>query len=275
MSMVPEGNRQTNIDRFSGFEDTYDQFRPEAPRQVIGILTEYLQHRPDLVLDLGCGTGLSTLVWRDQADRIIGIEPNDDMRGKAQAKLQEIDNHQHISFIPGFSNKLSFSDSTVDIITCSQSFHWMEPTSTLQEAARVLRDGGVFAAYDCDWPPTVNWQVEDAYEKLIAQTDDIIKKNVQHQDQAVKRNKESHLTRIRESGLFRFSKEIVFHNYETCDAERYAGLAISQGGIQTVFRLGISEMNGDIEKFKQKVEAHFHGRTLQLMFSYRMRLGIK
>ena len=31
---VPEGNRASNVDRFTGFEDTYDQYRPEAPRRL-------------------------------------------------------------------------------------------------------------------------------------------------------------------------------------------------------------------------------------------------
>lgn len=32
--------------------------------------------------------------------------------------------------------------------TVAQALHWMEPASTLAEVARILRPGGVFAAYD-------------------------------------------------------------------------------------------------------------------------------
>jgi SAM-dependent methyltransferase len=42
----------------------------------------------------------------------------------------------------------------------------MEPEPTLAEAARILRPGGIFAAYDYDWPPIVHWQVEAAFEEL-------------------------------------------------------------------------------------------------------------
>jgi SAM-dependent methyltransferase len=38
------------------------------------------------------------------------------------------------------------------LVTCSQSLHWMEPEPTFAEVARILRRGGVFAAYDYDWP---------------------------------------------------------------------------------------------------------------------------
>ncbi|HLQ29446.1 MAG TPA: hypothetical protein VK140_09445 [Ktedonobacteraceae bacterium] len=43
----------------------------------------------------------------------------------------------------------------------------MEPESTLAEVARMLRPGGIFAAYDYQWPPTVDWKVEPAYEIFI------------------------------------------------------------------------------------------------------------
>ncbi|MGG3280678.1 class I SAM-dependent methyltransferase [Paenibacillus solani] len=281
---IPEGNLASNVNRFTGFEDTYDQHRPEAPQEVVTLLTEYLMRKPSLVVDLGCGTGLSTFAWKDAADQVIGVEPNDDMRGKAIAKLESLQpaagngNNAHsadIQFVSGYSNQLALPDESADIITCSQSFHWMDPASTLKEAARVLRDEGIFAVYDCDWPPSLTWRVELAYHELIEQTEAIISQRVEAQEQAYKRNKNEHLKHIRDSGLFRFSKEIVFHHIEPFTAERYTGLAVSQGGIQTVFKLGSSELDDRIAHFHALVEEQFQGRTLPLMLSYRMRLGIK
>lgn len=272
---IPEGNRQSNVERFSGYENTYDQYRPEAPRQVIQILTGYLQQKPRLVVDIGCGTGLSSFVWKDHADRIIGIEPNDDMRGKAEEKLQEQDHTEHITFTSGYSNQIPLDTGSVDIITCSQSFHWMEPASTLKEAARLLRQEGIFAVYDCDWPPSLHWPIEKTYHELIELSDAIINKHIEDNRKAYKWNKNEHLKHIRESGLFQFAKEVVFHHMEPCTAERYVGLAISQGGIQTLFRHGIDELTPAIDAFRQQVEDYFQGETREVMFSYRMRLGIK
>ncbi|WP_179281084.1 class I SAM-dependent methyltransferase [Paenibacillus sp. XY044] len=273
--MVPEGNNQRNIDRFSGYGDTYDRYRPAAPPLVTSLLSGYLQHRPELVLDLGCGTGLSTLIWKEHADQVIGIEPNDDMRSVAEFKLERLNDSAHVRFISGYSNQLAVGSETADMITCSQSFHWMEPSSTLLEAARVLKPGGIFAAYDCDWPPTLHWQVEQAYEEVINRADDIIRKLLSQEKRAVKRDKEKHLASIQDSGHFRFTKEIVFHHAENCDAERYFGIAMSQGGVQTVLRLNSNELDEDIERFKRIVDDFFQGKTLQVLFSYRMRLGVK
>lgn len=280
---VPEGNRASNVDRFTGFEDTYDQHRPEAPQEVVALLTGYLERKPSVVVDLGCGTGLSSFAWKDAADQVIGVEPNDDMRGKAVAKLQTLEQEARssgadiadIKFVSGYSNQLALKDQSADIITCSQSFHWMDPASTLKEVSRVLRDEGIFAVYDCDWPPSLTWKVEQAYHELIERAEAIIDDHVEPQEQAYKGNKNEHLKHIRESGLFRFSKEIVFHHMEPFTADRYTGLAVSQGGIQTVFKLKPNELNDNIAQFHVLVEEHFQGRTLPVMLSYRMRLGIK
>lgn len=282
-AFVPEGNRFSNVERFSGFQDTYDQHRPQAPEAIISLLTRYLGRKPFLVVDIGSGTGLSSFVWKDSADQIIGIEPNDDMRRKALEKLQALkdasqDNQAHaanISFVPGYSNQTDLPDGAADIVTCSQSFHWMEPTSTLREVSRVLREEGIFAAYDCDWPPSLNWRIELAYHELIALSDELIARHVDTEDQAYKGDKNDHLKHIQESGCFRFSKEIVFHHKEPFTAERYIGLAVSQGGVQTVFKLNLPEIHEKLDQFHALVMDYFQGRTLELMFSYRMRVGIK
>ncbi len=267
---------QSNIDRFSGFEEDYDRYRPKAPKAVVEMLTRYLDGTPEQVADVGCGTGLSSFVWLGHAGQITGVEPNDDMRGKALEHAAGLPAETPISFVKGYSDKLPFESGSVDLITCSQSFHWMEPVSTLREFARVLRPEGVFAAYDCDWPLPLHGTVEMAYERLIEQAEQIIADRVPVQNHAVKRDKEKHLTQIRASGHFRFSREIVFSNTELCDAERYIGLAISQGGVQTVFRLGGTiQLNEQLTEFRRLTEEYFAGRTLEVTFSYRMRLGIK
>lgn len=273
--MLPEGNNKLNIDRFSGFEDVYDLHRPEAPQLVPHILCRYLGEQPRLVLDIGCGTGLSTFIWSGIADEAIGIEPNADMIGKAQSKLASTTPVHGISFMPGYSNALPIASGRADIITCSQSFHWMEPVSTLQEVSRVLREGGVFAAYDCDWPPALDWKLEAAYEQLIELADNLLNEHVPRGQQAAKRDKEQHLEQMKRSGVFRYTREITFHNEESFTAERYVGLAVSQGGLQAARKLGVQRLEDAIAAFQQQAEQFFQGRQLEALFSYPLRLAVK
>lgn len=264
-----------NVERFSGFADIYDKHRPEPPTTVVDILLNYLQREPANIVDLGCGTGLSTFIWGNYAKEVIGIEPNLDMLSKAKHKLEIRTDVNNISFEQGVSNNLNIKSNSVAIVTCSQSFHWMEPVSTLEEVSRVLVDGGIFATYDNDWPPSVDWVVENEYIKLLKKVNEILETIPKNKGKAKQWKKGEHLNRIKESNKFRYSKEIVFHNKEKSDAERYVGLALSQGALQTVIKKGVSEIDNDIEDFKEVVRNRFNNKEKELIFSYRMRLGIK
>ncbi|MNO49590.1 putative methyltransferase YcgJ [compost metagenome] len=273
--MIPKKNSKQNIDRFLGFQDEYDRYRPEAPPMIIKLLTDYLGTTPSLVADIGCGTGLSTFLWKDVADSVIGIEPNPDMIGKALDKLSRLEEPKSVTFVQGYSNELPLTSGSVDIVTCSQSFHWMDPESTLQEISRVLRTGGVFAAYDCDWPLALQQNVEERYNQLISKTEELLASLLPDTERAHKWDKEGHLSRMKASEAFSFAREIVFHNLELCDAQRYIGLTLSQGGVQTVMKLDTTLLEQDIADYTSVVEHHFQGRSLEVLISYRMRIGIK
>ncbi|WP_274432661.1 class I SAM-dependent methyltransferase [Alicyclobacillus sp. ALC3] len=273
--MEADRHLTNNVDRFSGFQDTYNRYRPKAPQLVVDILAGYLGQRPKRVVDVGCGTGLSSFIWATHTDEVVGFEPSDDMRGVAEAARSAHPKAHHISFLKAYSYQLQMEDESADIVTCSQSFHWMEPESTLREVARVLRPGGVFAAYDCDWPPTVDWRVEAAYEKLMDKVEALVAARQPKEQQVTKWPKHEHLQNIAASGHFCFAKEIVFHNTEPCDAERYVGLAVSQGGLQTVIKSGWTDLDTDIASFRAIVDQAFAGRTRDILFSYRMRVGIR
>jgi len=100
---------QVNANRFMGFADIYEKTRPVAPRQAIDIIVRYLNRKPACVVDLGCGTGLSTMVWSGIANEIIGIEPSPDMIGIANKKAEGDDS---IRFVPGFSDATGLADKT-------------------------------------------------------------------------------------------------------------------------------------------------------------------
>lgn len=133
-----EENLQLNADRFLGFADVYDSARPKCPEKVKEIILKYLGESPSLVVDLGCGTGLSTRIWSEVSNKVIGIEPSIDMLKIAREKSVGSEN---IKFINTFSDNTGLDKGCADIITCSQSFHWMNPETSLKEVKRILRKG--------------------------------------------------------------------------------------------------------------------------------------
>ena len=55
---IPSTDFSGNIERFSGFADVYDHYRPAPPAILGDILTQLAQMPfPQLVVDLGCGGG--------------------------------------------------------------------------------------------------------------------------------------------------------------------------------------------------------------------------
>ena len=157
-----------------------------------------------------------------------------------------------------------------DIVTCSQSFHWMEPEPTLLEAARVLRPGGIFAAYDYDWPPVVHPEVEAAFEELVRHIG--MRRALRGQP---RHTKDMHLDRIRESGHFRFVREVVLHSQERGSAERVVGMALSLGPLSVMLNEGVSEDELGLAQLREAAAAALGDREVEMFLSYRVRLGVR
>lgn len=81
-------NYKDTVARFNGLGDVYDKYRPVPPKEIKETLINCLGRKPHTIVDLGCGTGLSTFIWKDFANQIIGIDPNQDTLDIAIKKKQ-------------------------------------------------------------------------------------------------------------------------------------------------------------------------------------------
>ncbi len=261
-----------NIERFMGFAEHYDTYRPSLPPVIVDILTQLARSpRPRRVVDLGSGTGLSTRIWADRADEVIGVEPGDDMRRQAEARSAGLAN---VRYQRGLSIATGLPDACADIVTAVQSLHWMEPVGTFTEVARLLRPGGVFAAIDNDWPPTCDWEAEALDEAFAANAAKLTAER-DHGRDVKKWRKDQHLERIRVSGHFRYTKESAVHNVEQGNADRLVGLALSQGAIQTLLKNGVTEEQLGVPAFRAEAKRILGDAPQPWYFIYRIRLGIK
>jgi ubiquinone/menaquinone biosynthesis C-methylase UbiE len=252
-----------------GFAAGYDRFRPRPPEALLNLLcTEAQSERPRLVVDLGTGTGLSARAWASRAERVVGVEANPAMAAQAEAQTAE----PNVSYVIAYASDTGLEPGEADIVTCSQSFHWMEPKSTLAEATRLLRSGGVFAAYDYDWPPVVQWEVEAAFREML----DRIAEFRSGRGMAIGNwRKAQHLERMERSGRFRFVREVVLHGTEHGDAERLIGAAHSLGPMTVLLADGVGEDELGLEALKEVAHRVLGDRTWTWLMGYRVRLGIK
>ncbi len=261
-----------NIERFSGFAGLYDQFRPEPPAILAEILTRLASApMPELVVDLGSGTGLSTRYWSGKARRVIGVEPSADMRSQAQALSADGD----LTFREGFSHRTGLPDACAQIVTCAQSLHWMEPQSTFEEARRILAPGGVFAASDYDWPPTTGaWEADAAFQACLLRAREL-EAALDTPPKLQQWDKAQHLARMQASHCFRFTKEIVVHHIDQGSAERLVGLALSQGGMMSLLKAGYSQADLGLDLLRETAARVLGDEPRSWFWSARVRIGIK
>lgn len=258
-----------NSNRFFGFDQLYENCRPTIPVPARGIVLNYLEYKPEQIVDLGYGSGLSTMTWFDKCDNIIGIDPNEKMLSIAKQKSDKI------SFIKAYSDNTILPDNSTDIAICSQSFHWMNPTDTLAEVNRILKLNGVFVTIDCDWPPVCSLEAELAYSQLLNKVRFIELENKDIFKTFQRWNKDKHLKNIKQSGYFRYCREIVFMNNEKYNADRFIGIALSQGDLQTILKTQPDLIENDIELFEKKIKSIYGDNEFEISFCYRMRIGVK
>jgi ubiquinone/menaquinone biosynthesis C-methylase UbiE len=110
--------------------------------------------KDDVVLDIGCGTGIITLGIAQCAERVIAYDISENMiqiaREKAKRQLIE-----GIEFHVGDGYALSHEDSSFDVVLLCNVLHFLkEPSTQLKEAHRLLRDGGILiTTTDCYGEP--------------------------------------------------------------------------------------------------------------------------
>ena len=250
-----------------GFAAGYDRFRPRPPQALLQLLCRYARReRPGLVLDLGCGTGLSTRAWSGRAERIIGIEPN-------PAMLAVAEQAPGVEYLEANAQETGLADGGADIVTASQSLHWMEPEPTFAEVARILRPGGVFAAYDYDWPPVVEPELDEAFVAYQARRTEVrARRGIQRGGD--RWAKHEHLDRMRESGRFRFCREVVLHSLEDGNAERVEGFARSLGLPVAEPEHAELERELRLDELDAVARRVLGDRTVPFLFGYRVRIGV-
>lgn len=219
------------------------------------------------MVDLGSGTGLSARPWADRAEEVVGVEASPEMRAEAEAATAA----GNVRFVQAYAQATGLADGSADIVTCSQALHWMEPEPTLAEAARILRPGGVFAAYDYDWPPIVHWEVEAAFEEMLRR----LRVGRRPDGDRMRYAKDEHLERIRSSGHFRYAREIVLHSKERGGVGRIVGMALSLGPLTVMLQNGTTEEELGLAGLRETAERVLGEREVHIYLGYRVRLGVK
>jgi len=147
------------LTRFSDRAADYAKYRPGYPEEAITTILAGLGVPEQLVAaDMGAGTGISSRLLAARGVRVFAIEPNAAMRQAATP-------HALVEFRDGTAEQTHLSASSVDLVTCFQSFHWFEPEATLGEFHRILKRSGRLALVWNERDPVD--ELTGAYGRLV------------------------------------------------------------------------------------------------------------
>jgi SAM-dependent methyltransferase len=105
-----------------------------------------------VVIDVGCGTGISSRQLAARGLEVIGVDPNEAMLEVAREPGGTI------RYVVADGETLPF-EGPVDAIVGGQSFHWLDLDRFLPRCAELLRPGGRVVAF---------WNLRDDRDPLMA-----------------------------------------------------------------------------------------------------------
>lgn len=120
----------------------YHKVRPSFHREA---LAEYHNRVPEIlynrVLDVGCGTGQSSVALTLWANEVVAIDNSSGMLNHAEA-------HPKIHYEKADAENLPFENESFDLVLVASSLHWFERRKFFNQVSRVLKSGGKFLVYD-------------------------------------------------------------------------------------------------------------------------------
>jgi len=110
--------------------------------QMLRLTLEEVDPKPgELILDVGCGKAIDgSRLWAKGA-KVVGLEPSRVMIVRAKEYLNE--NNSQIVLAQGIGENLPFKPHSFNKVMCKGALdHFVSPSKTMEEIARVLKPGG-------------------------------------------------------------------------------------------------------------------------------------
>ncbi len=126
-------------DHFGKVAGRYADFRPTYPAALFDWLaSECSSH--DLVWDCGCGNGQASVAL---TQRFAQVHASDASAGQ----IAQATPHPGVSYVVAPSSDSGLPDASADLVTVAQALHWFAEDAFYDEARRVLKPGGLIAAW--------------------------------------------------------------------------------------------------------------------------------
>lgn len=126
-------------DNFSKQSDTYVRFRPTYPPELFNYLAS-LTEAHDLAWDCGTGNGQSAIGLAAHYRSVYASDPS-------ERQIAHAIPHARVLYKVEPAETPDLPDASVDLVTVAQALHWFDFDRFYASVKRVLKPGGVFAAW--------------------------------------------------------------------------------------------------------------------------------
>jgi SAM-dependent methyltransferase len=126
-------------DHFSGHASSYAAARPHYPEALFAWLAQLCATR-SLAWDAGCGNGQASRALAGHFEQVYASDPSTEQIGLAEPA-------PNIRYVVEPAEHCGLGDACADLVAVAQAMHWFDVPRFQSEASRVLRPGGVFAAW--------------------------------------------------------------------------------------------------------------------------------
>ncbi len=206
-------------ERFSGLAEIYQASRPSYPKEAIDFIVSHCQlSQQSLLVDVGCGTGISARLFAERGIKTVGVEPNEDMRKTAEAAgdMKSADGKANPEYVDGTAENTTLKDESVDAVLAAQAFHWFEPNKSLAEFRRILKEDGFIV---------LMWNERDEADSFTFEYGELFRKLPDTKSVELNRGKAGH--HLMESKIFRNAKRFDFKNSQTVNLDGLLNRAFS------------------------------------------------
>jgi SAM-dependent methyltransferase len=152
-----------NLELFASTAPYYSRFRaPYRDSMFTMLRRKFRLDGGGALLDLGCGTGPVAIPLAPMFERVLAMDPDDEMRaeGKRIARERGIRN---IEWRFGGSLDLLPALGTFRLVTIGNAFHWMDRERTIEALYPLVADDGGIAIVGVGYPftdevPLASWR---------------------------------------------------------------------------------------------------------------------
>lgn len=155
-------NTPPAADHFSGHAADYAKYRPGYPSELFAWLAGECTAR-ELAWDCGTGNGQAARQLAEHFARVVGTDLS--ARQVAQAQV-----HPRIEYRAAPAEASGLADASCDLVTVAQALHWFCHDAFYAEVDRVLKPGGMFAAWTYTLlraEPAINAAVADFHDHVV------------------------------------------------------------------------------------------------------------